>query len=65
MSDVWVENMSLSVSEASLIAVVMRRHLKEIKDVLEMEFLDPFLKKGLEDEVSCVEDIIKKLNLEG
>ena len=64
MSRIWVKNVSFTIEESSEIAVVLKRHLKEVEEVLEMEFLVPFTKQGLEDEVACVKNILKKLNME-
>ena len=64
MSEVWVKNVSFTIEEASEIAVVLRRHLKELEEVLEMECLVPFTREGLKDEVECVRNILKKIKVE-
>lgn len=64
MSKLWVENVGFTNQEASEIEVVLRRHLRELEEVLLMDCLVPFTRQCLEDEVVCIKSVLNKIKAE-
>ena len=64
MSGCWVENVSLTIDEVSLIHVLLRKHLKEWEELLDMPGVMPSTRNDGIENIECVKRIFEKLNME-